>query len=359
VDRETQRYGLATTLGFVSETGVAGLTLGGGVGYLTRRFGWTVDDLEAVEIVTADGVVREASRSENADLFWALRGGGGNFGVVTRFVFRLHQVGPKITGGLIAWSATEAQEVLELYRRVTENAPRELTVVAVSRNAPPAPWLAEEHHGKPMIAFVVCHSGDPEQAEKDLEPIRGFGTPWADIIGVKEYVAQQSMLDATHPKGLAYYWKSEYLDRISDEFIGTYIRQSDDNDSPANQIVLFHMGGALNEHAEDDGAVGNRDAAYICVVQGLWPADSDLGRDYRAWVRRAWSELKPFTTGGNYVNFHNADDDLERTRAAYGQNYARLARVKSAYDPQNLFRVNRNIPPAEFSDTSATLQHAG
>ncbi len=345
VDRATQGHGLATTLGFVSETGAGGLTLGGGFGYLSRRFGWTVDDLEQVEIVTADGTLRHASRTVNEDLFWALRGGGGNFGVVTEFVFRLHEVGPEVTAGMIAWPAAEADGILDLYRRVTESAPRELTVAALMRNAPPAPWLPESAHGAPMIALLVCHSGSLEQAATDLAPIRAHGEPLADIIKVKEYVAQQSMLDVLQPKGLHYYWKSEFLPALSDDLFDTYRAQLVGNTSPANQIVLFHLAGAVNDHAEDDGAIGNRDAAHVCVIQGAWPADAGAGDAYRAWVNDAWDALKVYSTGGNYVNFQTEDETDERTKASYRDNYARLTECKAKYDPSNLFRVNRNIRP--------------
>lgn len=345
VDRATQKHGLATTLGFVSETGVAGLTLGGGFGYLSRRFGWTVDDLEEVEIVTADAMVRRASRSENEDLFWALRGGGGNFGAVTRFVYRLHEVGPQVTAGLIAWPASQADSVLDLYRRVTASAPREMTVAVLMRNAPPAPWVPDAAHGTPIIAMVVCHSGSLEQAELDLAAIRTHGDPVADVIQVKEYVTQQSMLDATQPKGLHYYWKSEFLPEITDDVLTAYKAQFVGNTSPANQIVLFHLAGAVNEHAEDDGAVGNREAAYACVIQAMWPEGSPDGDAYRIWVRDAWSALKPFSTGGNYVNFQTDDEGDERTAESYRGNYEQLEIVKAIYDPSNLFRVNRNIPP--------------
>lgn len=345
VDQATQPRGLATTLGFVSATGVAGLTLGGGFGYLSRRFGWTVDDLEAVEIVTAEGKVLQASRSENDDLFWALRGGGGNFGVVTEFVLRLHEVGPKVTGGIIAWPASEADGVLDVFRRVTESSPRELTTVVLRRNAPPAPWLPEEAHGKPMIAIVACHTGDLEQAQTDLAPIKSHGRPLADLIQVKDYTAQQSMLDATQPKGMNYYWKSEFLPHLSNEIFAAYNAQFVDLKAPANQMVLFQVGGALNERPEDDGAMGNRDAAFACVIQSMWPPDSDAGDANQEWVRNAWQQIKPFSTGGNYINFQTSDEADERTIESYRENYRRLEAVKSRYDPTNLFRVNRNIRP--------------
>ncbi len=345
VDKATQAHGLATTLGFVAATGVAGLTLGGGFGYLTRRFGWTVDDLEEVEIVTADGTVRRASRTENKDLFWALRGGGGNFGVATEFVFRLHAVGPQVTAGPIVWPASDAPAVLDLYRKVAGSASRELTVVVIRRNAPPAPWLPEAAHGTPIIMVMVCHSGSPDQAQADLGPIRSHAQPLADLIQVKDYVAQQSMLDATQPKGMHYYWKSEFLPGLSDELFETYNAQFIDLKAPANQIVLFQLAGELNDHPEDDGAMGNREAAFACVIQSMWSPDSGAGHANRAWVRNAWEALKPYSTGGNYVNFQTEDEADERTVESYRGNFERLAQVKARYDPSNLFRVNRNIRP--------------
>ncbi len=345
VDRATQEYGLAATLGFVSETGVAGLTLGGGFGYLTRQFGYTVDDLLEVELVTASGEVVRASRNHNHDLFWAVRGGGGNFGVVTQFVFQVHEIGPEVTAGLIAWSADDAEAVTALFRRVTQSGPREMTVAVLMRNAPPAPWLDPEHHGKPMIAFVVCHTGDLDQAVVDLAEIRSHGEHWADLIQVKEYAAQQSMLDATQPKGMNYYWKSEFVSELTDDLLTDYRAQFEGMEAPANQIVLFHLEGALAGYAEDDGAVGNRDAAYACVIQSMWPeggsADSNI-----EWVRSAWHTLAKHSTGGNYVNFQTDDEADDRTASAYRGNLDRLAEIKAKYDPQNLFHVNRNIAPS-------------
>jgi len=343
VDRATQEHGLATTLGFVSATGVAGLTLGGGFGYLTRRFGWTVDDLEEVEIVTADGTVRRASRGENDDLFWALRGGGGNFGVVTEFVFRLHEIGPQITGGLIAWPASRAEEVLGTFRQIAEAAPRDLTLVVVRRNAPPAPWVPPEFHGTPVVIVVACHSGTPDQADADLAPLRALGGPIADLIMLKDYAVLQTLLDATMPKGNHYYWKSEFLGALSDELIDTYHAQFVGQTAPANQIVLFQLSGALNEHPEDDGAIGNRDAAFACVIQSMWTPDSPAAEANKEWVRNAWNALKRFSTGGNYVNFQTEDEPEDRTAQSYRDNLSRLREVKAKYDPTNLFRVNRNI----------------
>jgi FAD/FMN-containing dehydrogenase len=345
VDRVTQRHGLATTLGFVSQTGAGGLTLGGGFGYLTRRFGWTVDSLDQVEIVTADGLLRHASHLQSEDLFWALRGGGGNFGVVTEFAYRLHRVGPQVTAGLIAWPAADAGAVLRLFRETTATAPRELTVAAVMRNAPPAPWVPVALRGSPIIALLVCHTGSAAQAEHDLRPIRAHGQPLADAIQVKGYAEQQSMMDATQPAGLHYYWKSEFLPRLDDAVFDTCEAMMAHNSSPSNQIVLFHIGGELNDHPPDDGAVGNRDAAYACIVQASWPELDPADDEYRMWVRQAWSAIRPYSTGGNYVNFQSDDEGDDRTQEAYRDTYRRLATVKARYDPTNLFRVNRNIQP--------------
>ena len=347
VDRATQEHGMATTLGFVSETGVAGLTLGGGFGYLSRRFGYTVDDLVEVEIITADGRVRMASRDTDPDLFWAIRGGGGNFGVVTEFTYRLHEVGPAITAGLIAWPAEDhAEDVLGLYRDLTATAPRELTLVSTMRLAPPAPFIPEEWHGKPIVGVIACHTGDPRQAEQDLAPIKGFGNPIADLIMPKTYVEQQSMLDATQPKGANYYWKTEFIPELSEGYLESVRANGAEIESPMSQVITFHIAGGVNEHAEDDGAVGNRDAAFVVGAAGAWPATDPNGESYQTWVRTSWDRLRPFSTGGNYINFQTTDDDVARIESSYRGNYERLRRIKAEYDPDNLFRVNRNLEPA-------------
>jgi FAD/FMN-containing dehydrogenase len=345
VDRATQAHGLATPLGsFNSEVGVAGLTLGGGLGYLTRRFGWTADNLEEVEIVTADGQIRIASRNENADLHWALRGGGGNFGVVTRFTFRLHQVGPTITGGLMVWGAERVDDVLATYRDLTESAPRELTAAVTVRLAPPAPFLPEEWHGKPIVGLLVCHSGT--DVEADFAPLRALGDPIADLVAEKPYTDQQSMLDGMEPTGNHYYWKTEYLAALSDEFLDTFSDSALKVTSPLSESIVIHLAGALNERADDDGAVGNRDACCMAAFAGQWPADMP-DDEHVAWVREAWRNVQPFSTGGNYLNFQTADEDEERVRATYGANFDRLVEVKQGYDPDNVFRSNRNIRPRD------------
>jgi FAD/FMN-containing dehydrogenase len=343
VDQATQAHGLATVLGFVSETGVAGLTLGGGFGYLARRFGWTVDNLAEVEVVTADGQVRVANRDQHPELFWALRGGGGNFGVVTRFTFRLHQVGPIVTGGLIIWSAERAAEVLAAYRDLTEQAPRELTAAAIVRLAPPAPFLPQAWHGKPVAGIQVCHSG--ANPEADLAPLRDLGDPIVDLTGPKPYVALQSMLNAMEPKWLHRYWKAEFFPGLSGGLLDAFRDSAMRVTSPLSQSVIFHLAGALNDRKGDDGAVGNRDAHYLGGFNATWPPGAPAV-PHVAWARDGWERIRPFSTGGNYVNFQLAEDDSTRTGAAYGANYQRLQRVKAEYDPDNLFRVNRNIPPA-------------
>jgi FAD/FMN-containing dehydrogenase len=345
VDRETQLHGLATVLGFVSETGLAGLTLGGGIGYLTRRFGWTSDNLVEVEIVTADAKVLRASADENADLFWALRGGGGNFGIVTSFTFRLHEVGPMVTAGMIVWPAEQAKDVLAKFSEITSTSRRELTLVSTMRLAPPAPFIPKEWHGKPIIGVVACHSGTASQVEKDLAPLKGLGKPLVDLIAQKTYVAQQMMLDATQPKGLHYYWKSEYLPVLTDEIVDTYRTHGSAVPTPQSQIFMFQVGGAIADRPADDGAVGNRDACFVFGAAGSWLPDDANAQRHMSWVRGAWDSIRPLATGGVYVNFLTAEEGEDRVRAAYRENFARLTMVKAKYDPENVFRANKNVPP--------------
>ena len=345
VDRATQEYGLATPLGFVSEVGVAGLTLGGGLGYLTRRFGWTVDNLEEVEIVTADATIRTANRDTNADLFWAIRGGGGNFGVVTRFTFRLHEVGPTVYGGLVAWPFERADEVLGTYRAITAQAARELTVWLILLHAPPESFVPAAWHGRKICAMAVCYSGALPDVEAALAPIRALGEPVVDLLREQPYTELQSYLDETEPKGMHYYWKTEYLPRLSDALLSTARDAFAECPIPGAELGFLHLAGALNEHAEDDGAVGNRDARYALGANGMWDPDEPRAETYRQWVREAWQRLRPFSTGRTYINFQTADEDEARVRATYGANLDRLIRIKKVYDPHNLFRVNRNIAP--------------
>jgi FAD/FMN-containing dehydrogenase len=344
VDRETQVHGLAAVLGFVSNTGIAGLTLGGGFGYLSRRFGWTSDNVLSVELVTADGRVVRASERENADLFWALRGGGGNFGAVTGFEYKLHPVGRELIAGAIAWHAESAPDVLEMFRRLMLDAPPELTCVAGLRFAPPAPWLPKEIHGKPIVALFVCHTGEIREGEKLVAPIKAFGRPVGDIIQRRSYVSQQSLLDATQPKGRRYYWKSEYLSELKPELLATAMRHAEAIASPHSVILLFPVDGALNRLPDDHSAVGNRETRYVPNIAASWEKAED-DRANIEWARAAWRELRPYSTGGVYVNFLTEEERDDRIKAAYGKNYNRLVAVKSKWDPGNLFSMNKNIPP--------------
>ena len=342
VDRETQVHGLAAVLGFISNTGCAGLTLGGGFGYLTRRFGWTSDNVTAVDLVTADGRLVRASEREHSDLFWAVRGGGGNFGVATGFDYALHPVGPDIVGGAIAWRGEDAEAVLDMYRTLATEAPRELTCVAALRLAPPAPWLAKDVHGKPIVALFVCYSGPIDEGERLIAPIKAFGRPVGDVLQRRTYYSQQTLLDATQPKGRRYYWKSEYLRRLEPGLLTGAIAHARRIASPHSAILIFPLDGAVNERADDHSAVGNRDAAAVINIAAAWErADDDAAQI--AWAREAWGDLRQFSTGGTYINFLTEDEGDDRTRAAFRSNYPRLAEAKRAWDPENLFRANKNI----------------
>jgi FAD/FMN-containing dehydrogenase len=344
VDRETQLHGLATVFGFVSNTGIAGLTLGGGIGYLTRQYGWTCDNVVSMEVVTADGNVVTASETENQDLLWALRGGGGNFGVVTSFEYKLYPVGPEIVAGAIAWRAEDAPEVLEMYRRTVEETPPEFVCVAAIRPAPPAPWLPKEIHGKSVVVLFVCHTGSLEEGEKLAAPIKAFGSPVGDVVIRRSYVAQQSLVDATQPKGRRYYLKSEFFPGCEGEMLGHFIESGARIRSPHSLIVIFPMDGAVARLPDDHSAVGNRDAGMLLNISASWenPEDDDANIE---WARSSWRALRRFSTGGTYINFLGEDEGGDRTRAAYGENYDRLAEVKAKWDSANLFRQNKNIVP--------------
>lgn len=352
VDRETQLHGLATPLGFISETGLAGLTLGGGLGYLTRRFGWTVDNLLEVEVVTADGTVKRASRTENEDLFWAIRGAGANLGVVTSFTYRLHEVGPVVYGGLIAWPAERADEVLDTYRELTTTAPRELAAFTMLMRAPPAPFVPEAAHGKRICAMTVCYSGDLESVDEVLAPLRALDDPVIDLLREQPYTQVQSYLDATEPKGNHYYWKTEFAAELSDDLLSTLQELAAACPIQEAQVGILHIGGALNDLDEDDGAVGNRDARFAVGVIAQWEPDEPDAEAFTQWVRDAWERFRAYSTGGNYVNFQTADESDERIQATYGANFDRLVEVKTRYDPDNVFRSNRNVsPPGGCSDS--------
>ena len=344
VDRETQVHGLATVLGFISLTGITGLTLGGGIGYLTRRWGWTADNVLAMDIVTAEGRLVRASDEENADLFWGLRGGGGNFGVVTGIDYQLHLVGPEIVGGAVAWPASEAPGVLELYRTLAAQAPPELTLVVFLRPAPPAPWLPKDWHGKPIVGFLACHTGNPDDGELAVAPIKSFGEPIGDVLTRRTYVQMQSLLDATQPKGRRYYWKSEYLPRIESALCEELIEHAARMQSPYSAVTLFQVEGALNTLDDGHSPVGNRDARHLLIINASWDRPDDDAANIE-WARRAWSDMRRFSTGGTYVNFLTEDEGAERTQAALGAALPRLAEIKARWDPHNVFRTNRNVAP--------------
>ena len=345
VDRETQLHGLAAVLGFVSQTGIAGLTLGGGFGYLSRRFGWTTDNVLSMTLVTADGRVVRASESENPDLFWGLCGGGGNFGVVTSIEYRLYPVGPEIWAGAMAWPIERADEVFEKFRAVASTAPPELAVVAGIRLAPPAPWIQKEIHGKPIAALFICHTGDPAQGEKLTAPFKAIPGIAGDILQRRPYVTQQSLIDATQPKGRRYYWKSEYLPDVTDGLMVKYREHAARIRSPHSAILLFPIGDAVARRPNESSAVGNRDARWVFNVAAAWD-DAREDADHVEWARAAWRDLRTFSTGGTYINFLTEEEGADRMKAAYGDNLRRLAEIKKQWDPENLFRANKNISPA-------------
>jgi FAD/FMN-containing dehydrogenase len=342
VDRETQLHGLATPLGFMSEVGVAGLTLGGGLGYLTRRFGWTVDNLLEAEIVTADGRLRRISREREPDLFWAIRGAGANYGAVTSFTFQLHEVGPTVYGGLIAWPFERVAEIQAAYRDITTNAPRELAAWMVLIRAPEEPFVPEEWQGELVCAFAVCCSAEPGAVDEVMEPIRDLGDPVFDLLEEQPYTQVQSYLDATEPKGDHYYWKTGFVAEQTDEFQATLRELAAECPIPHAQIGTLHVAGALNDRPGDDGAVGNRHARWVCGLIGAWEPGDGRDAENQAWIRDSWKRLEPFTSG-NYINFQTADEGADRIRQSYGANYDRLLELKRRYDPENLFRSNRNI----------------
>ena len=344
VDAATQAHGLAVPLGINSTTGVAGLTLGGGFGWLSRKHGMTVDNLDRAEVVTAAGEVVHASENEHPDLFWALRGGGGNFGVVTRFGFRLHPVGPDVLSGLIVFPIAEAKQVLQQYRDFMAEAPDELSVWAVLRQAPPLPFLPAEAHGQGMVALALCYAGDPKQGEALIEPLRGFGTPLGEHVGVQPYTAWQQAFDPLLAPGARNYWKSHNFSKLDDALFDVVIDAIGRLPSPECEIFFGAIGGATTRPAPDSAAYGHRDTQYVMNVHGRWRDAADDAKVI-AWARDFFAASAPYASSGVYVNFLTADEG-DRIRAAYGPNHDRLVRAKRRYDPDNLFRVNQNIAPA-------------
>ena len=343
-DHEAQYFGLATPLGINSTTGVAGLTLGGGFGWISRKFGTTVDNLISVDIVTAEGKRIRASATEHPDLFWALRGGGGNFGVVTLFEFQLHPVGPEIYGGLVVYSLEQGRDVLRRFRDVADHAPDEWSVWAVLRPAPPLPFIPEHAHGKPVIAIANCYIGDVANGPRIVEPLRQLGTPLGEHLGPMPFTAWQKAFDPLLAPGARNYWKSHNFTAVTDSLIDTIVPFAEKPPSPHCEVFIGSLGCQINRIAVDATAYTSRDARYIVNIHGRWTDAADDAKCI-GWSRELFSAMTPFATGGVYVNFMTQEESA-RVNAAYGLNYPRLAQVKKQYDPNNLFRSNQNIVPA-------------
>ena len=342
-DGAAQRHGLATPVGINSTTGISGLTLGGGFGWLTRKYGMTIDNLVAAEVVTADGKGVRASANENADLFWAIRGGGGNFGVVTQYEFRLHPVGPEIFAGLLVFPMAEAKQVLTQYRAFAASAPEELNVWVVLRQAPPLPFLPAAVHGKGVVVLPMFYAGDPAQGEKLVAPLRRFGNAHGEHMGPMPYVDWQKAFDPLLTPGARNYWKSHNFTELRDEALATVIAYAGKLPTPQCEIFIGHVAGAANRVAVDATAYVARDAKFVLNVHARWE-DPKQDKACIAWAREFFDASKPYASGGAYVNFMTAEESA-RVQTAYGANYRRLARIKKQYDPENFFHVNQNIKP--------------
>jgi FAD/FMN-containing dehydrogenase len=341
VDRATAAHGLATTGGLISHTGVGGLTLGGGIGWLMRKHGLTIDNLRAAEVVLADGRTVRADTGENADLFWALRGGGGNFGVVTRFEFELHPV-TNVLAGMVMYPAARAGAMLRFFREITAEAPDELTALFAFLIAPPAPFIAPHLQGTPMAAIVLCWAGDPARGVEVLRPLRTFGPPAVDAIAEMPYVALQSMLDPGAAPGLHYYMKAAYFDALGDDAIDTLVAHASHPASPLSQVHLHHLGGAVARVADAATAYRHRRAPYLLNIIAGWP-DPVASETHVGWARAIYDAAAVHSNGASYVNFLGEEGDA-RVASAYGaENFARLQEIKRSYDPTNVFRHNQNI----------------
>ena len=348
VDHETQAHGLATTGGIVSHTGVGGVALGGGIGWLMRKHGLTVDNLVAAEVVTADGDVLWASADDHPDLFWALRGGGGNFGVVSSFRFALHPVGPTVMAGPVFWAAEDTTDVLRFYRDFVADAPDELGTIVRFGTIPPLPVVDNHLHFRPAIAVASCFAGSVDAGERAVRALRRFGAPLVDLVGPTSYVDHQSGIDDTVPHGWHYYWKGTGITRLSDAVIDIVADHAYRAASPRSYAAMFHMGGAVARAPRGATAFPLRDVAHNLVIDAVWLPEQDdtVGSEETAWARAFLDALETHRAGV-YVNFLDSDDDTSRVREAYGDaNYRRLMEVKAQYDPENVFRNNKNIQPA-------------
>jgi FAD/FMN-containing dehydrogenase len=345
LDRETQLFGLATVGGIVTHTGIAGLTLGGGIGWLMRKYGATVDNLLSADVVTAEGELVTASEDRNPDLFWGIRGGGGNFGIVTSFEYRLHPVGPIVLAGPVFHSLEDAPEVLRFYREFIAAAPDELTTIFELSVAPPASFLPDEVHGKQVVMVGACYAGSADEGAKVLRPLKQFGRPLADLLEPKPYTALQSMFDPMVPHGWHRYWKSVELPPLTDEAIDTLVRHAPAITSPKSYCIVFQLGGALGRVGESETAFSQRDAAHNVNVNAVWTEEDPDAERHVGWARDFFDALQPHAGTRVYVNFLGEEGD-SRVRQAYGaRNYERLVELKRAYDPTNLFRLNQNIAP--------------
>lgn len=342
-DKAAQAHGLATPVGINSTTGIAGLTLGGGFGWLTRKYGMTVDNLVSAEVIAGDGRKIRASENENADLFWAIRGGGGNFGVVTEFEFELHPVGPEILAGLIVFPFDQAKQVLTQYREFVESAPEELNVWSILRKAPPLPFLPEEIHGKPVVVLAICYAGDIAEGERLIEPLRSFGEAHGEHIGAQPYTEWQQAFDPLLTPGARNYWKSHNFREISDGALDSMIEFAGRLPSPQCEIFVGLIGGAPNRVAADAMAYGSRDARFVLNVHARWDAPAQ-DEQCIGWARAFFKASAPYASAGAYVNFMT-EEEGDRVAAAYGPNYQRLVQIKKQYDPENIFHLNQNIKP--------------
>ena len=343
-DRAAQAHGLATPLGINSTTGVAGLTLGGGFGWLTRRHGLTIDNLLGATVVTADGSLHRTSATSEPDLFWALRGGGGNFGVVTSFDFRLHPVGPEVWSGLVVYPYAQARQVLRAWREFNRSAPDELSVWAVLRKAPPLPFLPAAAHGTEVVVLATLHSGDVEAGRRATAPLTTFGEPLGVALAPTPYAGFQTAFDPLLTPGGRNYWKSNNFSALSDAALDVVIEAAGRLPGPECEIFVAQLGGAMARVRPAETAFIARDASYVMNVHGRWSDPRDDAR-VRDWERQVFSAAAPHGTGGGYVNFLT-EDEGERVAASYGSNHARLQALKHRYDPANLFRMNLNIEPA-------------
>lgn len=342
-DAAAQMYGLATPLGINSTTGVAGLTLGGGFGWLSRKYGMTVDNLMSVDMVTADGRQTRASANENSDLFWGTRGGGGNFGIVTRFEFELHPVGPELLSGLMVFPFIQAKAVVTQFARFTETMPDELNVWLVIRHAPPLPFLPESVHGQPIVALAICYVGDPKAGEKLIAPLPSFGDPHGEHVGVQPFINWQQAFDPLLTEGARNYWKSHNFVKLTDDVVKVALEYGDKLPSPHCEIFIASIGGQTGRVAPDAMAYSSRDANYVMNVHARWETPAEDER-CRKWARAFFDAAKPHASSGAYINFLSKDD-TDRVEFAYGESYERLVEVKRKYDPENLFRINQNISP--------------